>query len=875
MSFHDVDVLEVANKFNTNRFSGLSFKAYNDNLVKYGKNVLTKEKGKGIFKKVFSALKEPMLIILIFSFLIAFGTELGKFLKSGEGDFLECGGILLAIVLSVSITLIMEGSSEKAFAALNKIYDNLRVNVIREGQTVTVKQSEIVVGDLILLESGDKVVADGRLIDGNSLSVDESALTGESNAVNKNHNLVLSTVTPLADRKNCLFSGTFVTSGSGKMLVTAVGDNTEIGSIAGALGKDKSEPSPLQIKLNKLGKIISAIGAATAILVFVISIIKLSVIGELSFDNVQSLFISCIVLIVAAVPEGLPTIVAVSLALNMIKLAGENALIKKMTATETAGAVSVICTDKTGTLTENKMKVEKVCANEFCVSPENAYAEVLNQNFVCNSTAEILYKGRKKTQKGSPTECALLESYVKSTKNTNYQELRNAYTIVDRTPFSSDKKMMSTTISIDGKKRMLLKGAPEVVLNKCALTNAQREKILSSIKVYQKKARRVLCFAHADDNGNASFAPLQYDGYVSITDPIRKDVCAAVKYCQKAGIKVKILTGDNAATALAIARELGVAKSEENVISASQIEELSDEQLKKLLPKVSVIARSTPNTKLKVVRLLKSTGEIVAVTGDGINDAPAIKHADVGIAMGISGSEITKEAADVVLLDDSFSTIVKAVSFGRNVYKNLQRFILFQLTVNLSALFFITVCAIIGAKSPFNTFQLLWINVIMDGPPALTLGLERAGKDLLEHAPVKKSSAIVSRTMFIRILFSGLFIGTIMIFQHLYNFLDVLDSERAGTLFTLFILFQLFNAFNCRELGSNGILRRIGKNKIMVITFTGVFLLHLLIVQVAYKPFGVLPLGLSAWVKTVLTAAVIVVISEIVKFVYRHAKDKN
>ena len=874
MEAHSISAQEVATVFNSDLSKGLNGKNIEQNEMRFGRNVLTKKQQKGFLIKLIDALKEPMIIILIFSLILALGTNIGKYLKNGDGDFTECIGIVLAIVLSVSITLIMEGSSERAFNALNKIYDNIRVRVVRDGQVITVRQIDVVVGDVLILESGDKIVADGRLIESNSISIDESALTGESISSQKNAQMILQSSVILAERKNMVYSGTFVTAGSGKMIVTAVGDKTEMGKIAKELVDRGGETSPLQQKLNKLGKTISLIGAISAILVFIVSVFKLVYTNSLTFSSVQELFVSSIILIVAAVPEGLPTIVAMSLALNMIKLASENALIKKITATETAGAVSVICSDKTGTLTENKMKVISICENELCYKVDKKFKEPLMQNFICNTTADIVKVNGKRVYRGNGTECALIEAFIKSTKE-DYTEYRNKFDVVNREPFDSDKKYMTTTIIYKGVKRKLVKGAPEIILNKCDLTDMQKNKLVKNMETHQKKARRILCFAHLDYTDNFSKENYVYDGFVSIADPIRKEVYKAVKDCKKAGIKVKILTGDNKITAYAIAKEINVAETEEQVALASDLEKLDDNSLKRALQKITVVARSTPIMKLRIVKLLKSMGEVVAVTGDGINDAPAIKQADVGIAMGMTGSEISKEAADVVLLDDSFATVVKTISFGRNVYKNLQRFILFQLSVNLSALLFIVFCALLGLEAPFNTFQLLWINVIMDGPPALTLGLEPPQSNLMNNKPIKKRDGIVSKKMLVRILINGILVSAAMILQYNYNFLNIVDSEKSSAVFTLFILFQLFNAFNSRELGAESIFKNFGKNKIMILTFIAVFAVHVLIIEVCYKLFCVSPMSIFSWVKLLGFASLIIVASECYKFIYRLFRKKS
>jgi Ca2+-transporting ATPase len=423
--------------------------------------------------------------------------------------------------------------------------------------------------------------------------------------------------------------------------------------------------------------------------------------------------------------------------------------------------------------------------------------------------------------------------------------------------------------------RKLIKGAPEKVMDMCTLSHAQKSYLIEKMQVHQKKARRILCFAHFDFEGEEKVGKYVYDGFVAIEDPIRTDVYKAVKDCKRAGIKIKILTGDNFETALAIAKELGIANEQNSVVNAQDLEKLDQSSFNKMVNKITVVARSTPSIKLKIVRALKEQGEVVAVTGDGVNDAPAIKHADIGIAMGINGSEITKEAADVILLDDSFATVVKAISFGRNVYRNLQRFILFQLSVNLSALLFIVICAILGMPTPFNTFQLLWINVIMDGPPALTLGLESATDGLMTINPVKRNNSIVSKKMLFRILFNGFFVGTVLIIQYLTNFLCVSGGEMSSVVFTLFVLFQLFNAFNSRGLGAESIFKGIGKNKVMVITFLSVFVLHYIIVQLFSGIFAISPMWLTTWLKCIFLSSSIVVVSECYKLVYRLIKRKR
>ena len=883
MNYHAKSAERVLTELGSSK-NGLNDTEIRIRQMKFGKNELAKKTEKGFFARVFAALKDPMLTILIIGFFITLFANIGKELKTGGGDFTECIGILAAVILSVSITLIMEGSSEKAFEALKGISGGVAVKVKRNKKVQFVPQKELVAGDIVLIESGDKIVADGRLIESEFLRVDESMLTGESRAAEKDTAAVLNGGAHLAERVNCVYSGTFVSGGRGAMVVVNTGSDTEMGKIAGELSTELPEDSPLYRKLSKLGKTITALGAVCALAVFIMSFMRLILANALSFDSVSDLFISCIVLIIAAVPEGLPTIVAVSLALNMIRLAREKALIKKMIATETTGAVSVICSDKTGTLTMNKMAVVAVCGSDFCVQPEKEFKRVLAENFILNSTAEEV-KDKNERFRGSGTECALLGAAYKRGETV---KLREQSKVIKREPFSSEKKYMITAVKTAAGARVYIKGAPEKVLAVCALSEAQKAGLFAAIVKHQKKARRALCFAHFDCDEKtaekivgADFTVLSesayfiYDGFCALADPVRPDVQEAVKDCKSAGIAVKMLTGDNIETALAVARELKIADDVNQAVLGSDVEKMDEESLIKALDRITVVARSTPLVKLKIVKALKKRGEVVALTGDGINDAPAIRHADVGIAMGKSGSEITKEAADVVLLDDGFSSVVKAVAFGRNVYKNLQRFILFQLSVNIAALTFITASAAFGLPSPFNTLQLLWINVIMDGPPALTLGLEPPNKNLMKLNPVKRDSSLVDKKTFMRLFAGGMYMGAIMLLQYLYNFLGALPAEKGAATFTLFICFQLFNAFNCRELGENSIFKNFGKNKIMVATFAGVFLVHLFIVQVAYKPFGVAPMSALLWVKCLFVAMSIVAFSELGKLAYRIYKEKS
>ena len=873
---------------------------------KYGANTFVRTGTESMLKRIWDASTEPMLLMLLFAAIITLAVNITRYFTGGEYNFLECAGIFAAIFLSVAITIVTEGKSAKAFEALNKINEDTLIKVLRDGEPQLIPQKDIVIGDILLIETGDKIVADGRLISGNDLSADESALTGESLPVKKDATFTCQENTPVAERACMLYSGCFVSGGSGTMLVTGVGNDTEFGQIAQELSSIEKTTTPLQEKLDRLGKGITILGSSAAAIVFLIQIIQFAMNHTISLDTVSEAFITSIVLIVAAVPEGLPTIVAVSLALNIIKMSRENALVKKMIACETIGCVNIICSDKTGTLTENKMTVQKIYAGgrlldpedlafpaktpaEASLQPEEARtareadapadgpsainretARALLRNYCINSNADITREDGSWTFIGNPTECALLAAAHKA--GSDYQQLRKEADIVRIFPFSSQNKDMSTIVNENGRLMLYTKGNPEKILSLCSNVSAEETAHIQKLmENFQDKAGRLLAFAHKElacFNGEKQQEleqDLHYDGFVAISDPLSPDVYDSIRDCRRAGIEVKMLTGDNIRTARAIAEELHMLKDGHLAVEASEIESMSDEELKKALPKISVIARSTPLIKMRVVKVLKEEKNVVAVTGDGINDAPAIKNADVGIAMGIAGTEVTKEASDMVLLDDSFSTIIKAVQWGRGIYENFKRFIQFQLTVNVSSVVVVIASILAGFPAPFTALELLWINIIMDGPPALTLGLEPIREDLLKHPPTKRNANIISRKMLIRIFANGIFISIVFMLQHFTNFLGATQTEEATVLFTLFVLFQLFNAFNCRELDDTPMFKNLLNNKLMLGVFLIVLVLQILITQVGTAVFETTPLSAAMWGKMLLTAFSVVVINEICK----------
>lgn len=866
---------ELLAKTGTDSEKGLNPEQVEKSRSTYGTNSFVRQSHESLAKRIWDASTEPMLVMLIFAAIITLAVNITRYFTGGEYNFLECVGIFAAIALSVVITIITEGKSAKAFEALNKINEDTLIKVIRNGGPQLITQKEIVVGDIIMIETGDKIVADGRLFSSNDLSVDESALTGESLPVKKDAEFVCQKSTPVAERANMLYSGCFVSAGNGQMLVTGVGNDTEFGQIAQELSSIEKTTTPLQEKLDKLGKQITVLGASAAAIVFAIEVLQFVMNGQLNLDTVSDAFITSIVLIVAAVPEGLPTIVAVSLALNIIKMSKENALVKKMIACETIGCVNIICSDKTGTLTENRMTVQKIYTGGELIDPEQLKDEMLLKNYCINSNANISEEDGSWSFIGNPTEGSLLAAAAKA--GVDYQELRQAADIVRVFPFSSQNKDMSTIVRENGKEILYVKGNPEKIISLCTgISEEEKEKNFHLMEEFQNKAGRLLAFAHKELEGQYNEEEqdeveqeLIYDGFVVISDPLSPDVYESIRNCRSAGIEVKMLTGDNIRTARAIANELHMLDDDHIAVEAADIEKLTDEELKEALKKIQVIARSTPLVKMRVVKLLKEQGNVVAVTGDGINDAPAIKHADVGIAMGIAGTDVTKEASDMVLLDDSFSTIIKAVQWGRGIYENFKRFIQFQLTVNVSSVV-VVICSILaGFSAPFTALELLWINIIMDGPPALTLGLEPIRPDLLKHKPTRRNENIISKKMLLRIFVNGIFISVIFMLQHFKNFLGAAPEEEATVLFTLFVLFQLFNAFNCRELDDTPMFKNLLKNKLMLGVFLLVLILQGIITQFGAAVFETVPLSAAMWGKMLLTAFTVIILNEGIKAVKR------
>ncbi|HHX60129.1 MAG TPA: calcium-translocating P-type ATPase, PMCA-type [Epulopiscium sp.] len=887
---------------------GLTDEQVSARIEEYGENEFSKHIGTSLWDELREAVSEQMMVIL----LIASGISLVV------GEYQDGLGILIAVSIGIIIGLVTEGRSKKAAEALAKMTEDIETKAIRNGQVIEIHKSKLVPGDIIMLEMGDMVPADGRLIESYDLKVREDMLTGEADEAKKQDVIVGMEIIqsdkgeivqdPIpAKQTNMLFAGTLISYGRGKIVVTATGDHTEMGRIAKSLTQ-KSVDTPLQIKLGKLGAGISKISTFIAALLFVYMTgnmiadrtLRISFTGFrnflLSIQPLNNVFIVCVALIVAAVPEGLPTMVNMTLAITMQKMAKINALVTKKEACETIGSISVICSDKTGTLTQNKMKVEKVYMGGKFIEDERLQEGKLDNggyfidNCIINATADIQKENGNYHYLGSATECALLLLHEK----VNYRARRQQNKIVTQTPFTSDRKRMSTIIEAEKDYVLLIKGAPEIILDMCGYeylngivmrcSKRRKQSIFTKIKGLQEQAMRTMAFAYrvlpktVDIHRDTRLEEdLVFAGFVGIQDPLRPGVKEAIQTAKGAGIVTKILTGDNIYTAIAIGQQLGIVNERERAVEASYIDQLSDYELEKEINYISIVARSKPETKMRIVQALQRGGEVVAVTGDGINDAPALTMADVGIAMGIAGTEVSKSAADIILVDDSFGTIIQSVKWGRGIYRNFQRFIQFQITVNIIAFLIAIISQIGDYQMPFTTIQLLWVNIIMDGPPALALGLEPVRSSVLRKKPISKTASIITRSMLFNMLSNALYITTLIYLQMRFNILGarVDNNEMQTVLFSIFAMCALMNAFNCREFGTKSIFPNFKNNKIAIQVILGTMILQVILTETCKGFFNAVSLSTFMWVKIILLSTSVIAVSELVKLVKYLNKNKN
>ncbi len=879
------NIAESANIVVTDLKTGLTKQEIEALRSQHGANEFTKPKERGLFWELFDVFKEPLMVILIIASGLSFLV----------GEYQDGIGICMAVLLGIIIGRVTEGRSKKAAESLAKMTEDVLVTVLRDGKKQKVRKTDIVPNDLVYLETGDMVPADGVVLESTDLKLREDMLTGEVDQVKK-------------DKEDLVYGGTLVGNGQGLIQIVKIGDQTEMGAIAKDLNQEE-QMTPLQLKLGKLGQIISSISSGVAAILFVYMLIQIlkdshiqlefssfgAFIDSLKevhfvFPSIKTAFIVCVGLIVAAVPEGLPTMVNITLAMTMAKMAKINVLIRKKEACETIGSVSVICSDKTGTLTENKMKVGKLFANghETLFKEVNDYP-LLVENCLVNSSAEVEFNGTHHNYLGNPTEGAI----IAMVNNPSYQHVREKANIVYQIPFASSNKYMLTVTKHSMSYHILSKGAPEVILKQCKselvdgkirpLTKVREQAILDQMKELQSNAMRIIAFASAETtrkedfmNKKQWFHQLTFQGFVGINDPLREGVKESIECARDARIETKILTGDNIHTAIAIGNEIGILTPDKRAVEASYIDGLTDEQLREEVKSIAIVARSMPNTKMRIVSALQENGEVVAVTGDGINDAPALTKADVGIAMGIAGTEVSRNAADIILTDDSFNTIVEAIKWGRGIYNNFQRYLQFTLTVNIIAFLLTIISQLLDQPLPFTTIHLLWVNIIMDGPPALALGLEPVRQTVMKRKPTSKNASIINRLMINTIVMNSIFMILVLLAQLKYNFLGAnLDhvthgaSEGQTVIFSLFVSLVLFNALNCREFGLVSIFKNFLKNKIALLILAGTFIIQVIVTQLAGGFFHTVPLSAVMWLKIVAVGSTVVLFNEILKWVLR------
>nr|WP_296026479.1 calcium-translocating P-type ATPase, PMCA-type [uncultured Prevotella sp.] len=874
-----------------NKRFGLTDEQVKQSREQYGRNVLTPPHRTSLWKLYLDKYRDPIIQILL---VAAFVSLILAFI---EHNFMETIGIFVAVFLATTVGFYFERDAAKKFNVLTALSEEQPVKVRRGGKVMQIPRHDIVVGDVVLIEVGDEVPADGELLVSTDLQINESTLTGEP-ITEKNTEGGGDGAYP----RNVILRSTMVMNGRGEFVVTAVGDATEIGKVAQKSTEQTSVKTPLYVQLDKLASIISKVGSVVSVAAFVIFLVH-DILTNPAWGGkdyfymaeiVLDYFMMAVTLIVMAVPEGLPMAITLSLALNMRRMLKSNNLVRKLHACETMGAVTVICTDKTGTLTQNQMQVDELL-------PKDDNQHLLDVAIAINSTAEL----DEDKAIGNPTESALL-LWLKS-QEQDYRELRQQVKVLKQQPFSTEKKYMATIAEVDGEKYLLVKGAPEIVLDLCEMEERYRNQALRELDEWQHKAMRTLAFAYRRiDRGEAaseksvptigqllSAKDFTLQALVAITDPIRKDVPAAVKECRHAGIEVKVVTGDTAATAMEIGKQIGVFEDEaENIgadgdmtsldqqmITGEQWEALSDEEAYKRAKDIRVMSRARPTDKQRLVAMLQKHGEVVAVTGDGTNDAPALHYAHVGLSLG-SGTSVAKEASDMTLLDDSFKSIANAVMWGRSLYRNLQRFLFFQLVVNVAALLLVLGGSIIGTEMPLTVTQILWVNLIMDTFAALALASLPPSHEVMNDKPRKATDFIINKGMAFGILFCGIAFFIVMFAMLIYcerRGKGGVDVHELTVFFTTFVMIQFWNLFNAKSLGSNRTaFRHFLKDKGMILVLALVLVGQWLIVTFGGEMFRTVPLSLTEWLVIIGATSIILWVGEIWRAFKRLlAKRKN
>lgn len=862
-----------------NRRIGLTDEQVKQSREQHGKNVLTPPQRTSLWKLYLDKYRDPIIQILL---VAAFVSLILAFI---EKNFMETIGIFVAVFLATTVGFYFERDAAKKFNLLTALSEEQPVKVRRNGKVMEIPRHDVVVGDVVLVEVGDEVPADGELIVCNDLQINESTLTGEPVAEKS-----LEGGGDGAYPRNVILRSTMVMNGRGEFVVTAVGDATEIGKVAKKSTEQTSVETPLHMQLDKLAKMISKVGSVVSVAAFFIFLIH-DILTNPAWGGkdyfymaeiVLKYFMMAVTLIVMAVPEGLPMAITLSLALNMRRMLKSNNLVRKLHACETMGAVTVICTDKTGTLTQNKMQVS---ALELKQGDE----ALLDTAIALNSTAE-LNDGKPI---GNPTESALL--LWLDAQGKDYEELRKQVNVLKQLPFSTERKMMATLAEVDGETYLFVKGAPEIVMKKCIIEDRMLRQSAEELDEWQHKAMRTLAFAYkkieasimrtsrtstAEVVALLDANDLQLQAIAAIADPIRPDVPAAVQECRHAGIEVKVVTGDTAATALEIGKQIGVFEDEpENIgadgsltsldqqmITGEQWEALSDEEAYERAKDIRVMSRARPTDKQRLVAMLQKRGEVVAVTGDGTNDAPALHYAHVGLSLG-SGTSVAKEASDMTLLDDSFKSIANAVMWGRSLYRNLQRFLFFQLVVNVAALLLVLGGSVIGTEMPLTVTQILWVNLIMDTFAALALASLPPSHEVMKDKPRKASDFIINKSIGFGILFCGIVFFLVMFALLVYcerRGKGGVDVHELTMFFTTFVMIQFWNLFNAKALMSHHTaFRHFLKDKGMILVLVLVLVGQWIIVTFGGEMFRTTPLSLHEWLLIIGSTSVVLWVGEL------------
>ena len=848
-------------------------KGLSDNEVRnrkdiFGDNALKEKKRKGILKVFLNQFKDLLVGILIVAGIISIITD------NVESTLV----IFIVIFLNAILGTVQYFKAEQSLEALKSL-TAAKCKVIRDGMKQEILSKDIVPGDILFLEAGDLIAADGRIIENHSLQVNESSLTGESLAVEKNAEVLSDDEIPLSDRKNMVFGGTLVTYGRAIAVVTSTGMNSELGKIANLMENTQAKETPLQKTLDKFSGKLAIIIITICIIVFVLEIYR--------DESILNALMFAVALAVAAIPEALSSIVTIVLALGTEKMAKENAIIKDLKAVEGLGAVSVICSDKTGTLTQNKMTVQKVYVDNKLIEGRElkkdnlAHRFLINNALLCNDSVTVEGK-----EIGDPTEVAL----VNLGEELHLDELviREKYQRISEIPFDSDRKLMSTVNIVNNKQVLFTKGALDVLINKVnyvadsqgirKLSDKERKEIISVNKQLSEQGLRILAFAYKELQDKEEITKEDendyvFTGLISMIDPPRVESKDAVHKCIMAGIKPVMITGDHKVTAAAIAREIGIMGKDDIAVEGLEIDKLNDEQLKEKVKNISVYARVSPEHKIRIVRAWQSSGEIVAMTGDGVNDAPALKQADIGVAMGITGTEVSKDAASVILTDDNFSTIVKAVENGRNIYNNIKNSIKFLLSGNLSAIIAVLYCAIINLPMPFAAVHLLFINLLTDSMPAIAIGMEKSNGNLLKEKPRGRNESILNKELLKIVAFEGIIISIFTIISF-YGGNPNLNPKAASTMaFSTLCLARLFHGFNCR--GNQSIFKLgITTNIYSICAFlVGVLLLSTVLFIPPLKiVFNVVSLSGNQYLLLIFCAIMPTVIIQLLKIIVSYKK---